>query len=137
MVGINPTTSDTTSVNASTDTNGLELYIKYGFYFEEITSEAYEKLSKKNKVSYDYKLRRLNKYLEKKKVKEENLSARKLISQEKKKIRLQKQNEYNKNVYKYNKLYRLQKQEYGRAYYQFVKSRKKTDDDKLNEILSA
>ena len=124
-----------TSANVSTDTNGLELYIKYGFYFEPITEEAYAKLSKKNKVSYDYKLRKLNKYLEKKKLKEEALIARKLISLEKKKIRLQKQNEYNKNVYKYNKQYRLQKQEYGRAYYQFIKSRKKTDNDKLNEIL--
>ena len=124
-----------TSANVSTDTNGLELYIKYGFYFEPITEEAYGQLSKKNKVSYDSKLRRLNKYLEKKKLKEEALIARKLISLEKKKIRLQKQNEYNKNVYKYNKQYRLQKQEYGRAYYQFIKSRKKTDNDKLNEIL--
>ena len=126
-----------TSANVSTDTNGLELYIKYGFYFEPITAEEYEKLSKKNKVSYDYKLRKLNKYLEKKKLKEEALIARKLISLEKKKIRLQKQNEYNKNVYKYNKQYRLQKQEYGRAYYQFIKSRKKTDNDKLNEIINA
>ena len=126
-----------TTVNVSTDTNGLELYIKYGFYFEPITAEAYEKLSKKNKVSYDSKLRRLNKYLEKKKLNEEALIARKLISLEKKKIRLQKQNEYNKNVYKYNKQYRLQKQEYGRAYYQFIKSRKKTDNDKLNEIINA
>ena len=126
-----------TTANVSTDTNGLELYIKYGFYFEPITEEAYAKLSKKNKVSYDYKLRKLNKYLEKKKLKEEALIARKLISLEKKKIRLQKQNEYNKNVYKYNKQYRLQKQEYGRAYYQFIKSRKKTDNDKLNEIINA
>ena len=73
-----------TTANVSTDTNGLELYIKYGFYFEPITAEAYEKLSKKNKVSYDSKLRRLNRYLEKKKIKEEALIARKLISQEKK-----------------------------------------------------
>ena len=123
--------------DVSTDTNGLELYIKYGFYFEPITTEEYQKLSKKNKVSYDYKLRRLNKYLEKKKLKEEALIARKLISQEKKKIRLQKTNEYNKNVYKFNKQYRLERQEYGRAYYQFVKSRKKTNDEKLNEIISA
>ena len=124
-------------VDVSTDTNGLELYIKYGFYFEPITEEAYEKLSIKNKKSYDFKLRRLNKYLEKKKMKEEALIARKLISQQKKKIRLQKQNEYSKNVYKYNKQHRLQRQEYGRAYYAFCKTRKKTENDKLNEILNA
>ena len=124
-------------VDVSTDTNGLELYIKYGFYFEPITKEAYEKLSIKHKKSYDFKLRRLNKYLEKKKMKEEALIARKLISQQKKKIRLQKQNEYLKNVYKYNKQYRLQRQEYGRAYYQFIKTRKKTENDKLTEILNA
>ncbi len=99
-------------VDISTDTNGLELYIKYGFYFEPITEEAYEKLSIKNKKSYDSKMKRLNKYLEKKKLKEEALIAKKLLSQEKKKIRLQKQNEYTKNVYKYNKQYRLQRQEY-------------------------
>ena len=34
-------------VDVSTDTNGLELYIKYGFYFEPITEEAYALLSKK------------------------------------------------------------------------------------------
>ena len=124
-------------VDVSTDTNGLELYIKYGFYFEPITEEAYEKLSIKHKKSYDIKLRRLNKYLEKKKMKEEALIARKLISQQKKKIRLQKQNEYSKNVYKYNKQYRLQRQEYGRAYYAFCKTRKKTENDKLTEILNA
>ena len=72
-------------VDVSTDTNGLELYIKYGFYFEPITEEAYEKLSIKHKKSYDFKLKRLNKYLEKKKMKEEALIARKLISQQKKK----------------------------------------------------
>ncbi len=124
-------------VDISTDTNGLELYIKYGFYFEEITAEAYEKLSIKNKKSYDSKMKRLNKYLEKKKLREEALIAKKLLSQEKKKIRLQKQNEYTKNVYKYNKQYRLQKQEYGRAYYAFCKSRKKTDQEKLIEIITA
>ena len=124
-------------VDISTDTNGLELYIKYGFYFEPISEEAYEKLSKKHKKSYDIKLRRLNNYLTKKKMKEEALIAKKLLSQEKKKIRLQKQNEYSKNVYKYNKQYRLQKQEYGRAYYQFIKSRKKTDQEKLIEIINA
>ena len=124
-------------VDVSTDTNGLELYIKYGFYFEPITEEAYEKLSIKNKKSYDFKLKRLNKYLEKKKMKEEALIAKKLISQQKKQIRLQKQNEYSKNVYKYNKQYRLQRQEYGRAYYQFIKTRKKTENDKLTEILNA
>ena len=70
-------------------------------------------------------------------MKEEALIARKLISQEKKQIRLQKQNEYSKNVYKYNKQYRLQRQEYGRAYYQFIKTRKKTENDKLTEILNA
>jgi hypothetical protein len=123
-------------IDVSTDTNGLELYIKYGFYFEPITEEAYAQLSKKNKKSYDSKLRRLNKYLEKKKLKEEALIAKKLLSQQKKKIRLQKQNEYTKNVYKYNKQYRLQRQEYGRAYYQFIKSRKKTDQEKLNDIIN-
>ena len=124
-------------VDVSTDTNGLELYIKYGFYFEPITADAYEKLSIKNKKSYDSKMKRLNKYLEKKKLREEALIAKKLLSQEKKKIRLQKQNEYTKNVYKYNKQYRLQRQEYGRAYYQFIKSRKKTDQEKLIEIINA
>ncbi len=124
-------------VDISTDTNGLELYIKYGFYFEPISEEAYEKLSIKNKKSYDSKMKRLNKYLEKKKLKEEALIAKKLLSQEKKKIRLQKQNEYTKNVYKYNKQYRLQRQEYGRAYYAFCKSRKKTDQEKLIEIINA
>ena len=77
-------------IDVSTDTNGLELYIKYGFYFEPITEEAYALLSKKNKKSYDFKLKRLNKYLEKKQLKEEALIARKLISQQKKQIRLQK-----------------------------------------------
>ncbi len=124
-------------VDISTDTNGLELYIKYGFYFEPITEEAYAQLSIKNKKSYDSKMKRLNKYLEKKKLREEALIAKKLLSQEKKKIRLQKQNEYTKNVYKYNKQYRLQRQEYGRAYYQFIKSRKKTDQEKLIEIITA
>ena len=124
-------------VDISTDTNGLELYIKYGFYFEPITADAYEKLSIKHKKSYDSKMKRLNKYLEKKKLREEALIAKKLLSQEKKKIRLQKQNEYSKNVYKYNKIYRLQKQEYGRAYYAFCKSRKKTDQEKLIEIINA
>ncbi len=124
-------------VDISTDTNGLELYIKYGFYFEPISEESYEKLSIKNKKSYDSKMKRLNKYLEKKKLREEALIAKKLLSQEKKKIRLQKQNEYTKNVYKYNKQYRLQKQEYGRAYYAFCKSRKKTDQEKLIEIITA
>ncbi len=28
-------------VDISTDTNGLELYIKYGFYFEPLSEEAY------------------------------------------------------------------------------------------------
>ncbi len=82
-------------------------------------------------------MKRLNKYLTKKKLREEALIAKKLLSQEKKKIRLQKQNEYSKNVYKYNKQYRLQKQEYGRAYYAFCKSRKKTDQEKLIEIINA
>ncbi len=133
MVGIN----STTSCDASTDTNGLDLYIKYGFYFEEITAEAYEKLSIRNKKSYDHKLKKLNNYLEQKKIREEAVIAKKLISQEKAKIRVEKKAEYAKNVYKYNKQYRLHRQEYNRAYYQFVKSKKKTDEDKLIEILSA
>jgi hypothetical protein len=137
MVGINSTTSDTTSCDASTDTNGLDLYIKYGFYFEPINTEAYEKLSIRNKKSYDHKLKKLNNYLEQKRIKEEAVIAKKLISEEKAKIRVEKKAEYAKNVYKYNKQYRLHRQEYNRAYYQFVKSRKKTDDEKLNEIINA